>query len=373
MDLDDRTVIIPRKEDAADEPEPVTVWPLVDAALDTIDADSALVGRPIREAVADYSFEIEGKQRKLTISIGFACWSADMTSTSDLLRAAEDLPEQFYHVTLVDPRMVPVANVTLGRMLSARRAVALRDIGEASLMTIPVDQSVEEVAYTFNQYHLISAPVVDAGGRLVGTVTIDDAMAVLSEENEEDLLLLAGVSEGSVSDSVMDTVRARILWLAVNLVTAILASVVIAQFDAALSRFVALAVLMPVVASMGGNAGTQSLTVAVRALATRDLTASNMWRVIRREGLVGLLNGLAFAATMGIVSVIWFGEPMIGAVMAVAMVLTLVAAAVGGVMVPIALDRLKVDPAVASGPFVTTITDVVGFFVFLGIATLVLL
>jgi len=291
----------------------------------------------------------------------------------DYLRAAEDLPEQFYHVTLVDPRMMPVANVTLGRMLSARRAVALRDIAEEMFMTIPVDQGVEQVAYTFNQYHLISAPVADPGGRLVGVITIDDAMTVLSQEKEEDLLLLAGVSEGSVSDNVVETVRARIPWLAVNLVTAILASIVIAQFDEALAKFVALAVLMPVVASMGGNAGTQSMAVAVRAIATRDLTASNTWRVIRREGLVGLLNGLAFAVTMGIVTIIWFGSPMIGAVMGVAMVLTLIAAAVGGVVVPIALDKLKIDPAVASGPFVTTITDVVGFFVFLGIATLVLL
>lgn len=292
----------------------------------------------------------------------------------DFLRAAEDLPEQFYHVVLVDPRLHPVANVTLGKLMSSRRDTPLREIAEEVFQTIPVMQDEGDVAYAFNQYHLISAPVVDEDGRLVGTITIDDAMAVLDEENEEDILRLAGVGEeSSLSDSVAETSRMRLPWLAVNLGTAILASAVIALFEATIAQFVALAVLMPIVASMGGNAGTQALTVAVRALATRDLTGANTWRVIRRELAVGLLNGLVFAVVMGVISLLWFGSPAIGWVIAAAMVINLVVAGLAGVGIPVLLERTGVDPALASGTFVTTVTDVVGFFVFLGLAGMVLL
>jgi magnesium transporter len=291
----------------------------------------------------------------------------------DHLRSKEDLPEQFYHVVLVDPRIRPVGQVPLGKLMAARREVRLADLAEEDFRTIPVDEDEGDVAYTFNQYHLISAPVVDASGRLVGTITIDDAMIVLDEEHEEDIMRLAGMGEGSLSDSVLATSAKRIPWLAVNLAAAFCAALVISQFEAAIAQIVALAVLMPIVASMGGNAGTQSLAVAVRALATRDLGASNAWRVVRREALVGLLNGLVFAVATGVVAGLWFGAPGIGAVIAIAMVLTLLVAAIGGVLVPLALDRAGVDPAIASGPFVTTITDVVGFFVFLGIASAVLL
>lgn len=263
--------------------------------------------------------------------------------------------------------------VTLGKILSTARDVALKDITEDSFRTVPVDQDEEEVAYAFNQYHLISMPVVDDAERLVGVITIDDAMAVLDEEHEEDIMRLAGVGESSLSDRVIDTTRRRFPWLAVNLVTAILASLVIAQFEAVIAQIVALAVLMPIVASMGGNAGTQSLTVAVRAIATKDLTGSNVWRVVRREALVGLVNGVIFAVVMGVVGVIWFGSPQIGYVIAAAMVINLVIAGLAGILIPVALDRLKVDPALASGAFVTTVTDVVGFFTFLGLAAWVLL
>ncbi|KAA9005674.1 magnesium transporter [Histidinibacterium aquaticum] len=292
----------------------------------------------------------------------------------DFLRAhPENLPEQFYHVILVDPRMKPVGNVTLGRIMSSKRSVKLWDIKEDIFVTIPATQDEGEVAYAFNQYHLISAPVVDEDGRLVGVVTIDDAMIVLSEENEEDLLLLAGVGENTVSDKVSATVRRRLPWLAVNLVTAILASLVIAIFEEAIAGYVALAVLMPIVASMGGNAGTQSLTVAVRAIATKDLTGSNVLRVIRRETMVGLINGAAFAIVMGIVGIVWFGSPMLGVVIAIAMVINLVVAGLAGTVIPVALEKMGVDPALASGTFVTTVTDVVGFFAFLGIGAAVLL
>src|SRR6056297_1000054 len=292
----------------------------------------------------------------------------------DYLRDQDDLPDQFYHIVLVDPRLRPVGNVTLGKLMASRREVLLKSIVEDTFHVIPVTQDEGDVAYAFNQYHLISAPVVDQNERLVGVITIDDAMVVLDEEHEEDILRLAGVSEeGSLADRVIETTKRRFPWLAVNLATAILASMVIAQFEAAIAQIVALAVLMPIVASMGGNAGTQSLTVAVRAIATKDLTRSNMWRFIRREVLVGLVNGLIFAVVMGIVGVIWFGGPELGYVIAAAMVINLVVAGLAGTMIPVVLERMGIDPALASGAFVTTVTDVVGFFAFLGLAAVVLL
>ena len=294
----------------------------------------------------------------------------------DRMRSApeEDLPRQFYHLVLVDPRLHPVGNVTLGKLMRSRREGMLRDLAEETFQVIPATQDESDVAYAFNQYHLISAPVVDDEGRLIGAITIDDAMAVLDEEHEEDILRLAGVAEESaLSDRVRETTGRRLPWLAVNLVTSILASLVIAQFDAAIAQIVALAVLMPIVASMGGNAGTQSLTVAVRALATKDLTGANIWRVIRREVLVGLINGVVFAVIMGSVGVSWFGSPALGYVIAAAMVINMVVAGLAGTAIPVILDRVGSDPALASGAVVTTVTDVVGFFAFLGLAALVLL
>ena len=291
----------------------------------------------------------------------------------DYLRNQDDLPDQFYHIILVDPRLKPVGNVTLGKLMASRREVLLTSLVEETFHVIPVTQDEEDVAYAFNQYHLISAPVVDENERLVGVITIDDAMIVLDEEHEEDIMRLAGVGEGSIADRVIDTTKQRFPWLAVNLVTAILASLVIAQFEEAIATVVALAVLMPIVASMGGNAGTQSLTVAVRAIATKDLTGRNVWRVIRREVLVGLINGLIFAVVMGVIGVLWFGGPELGYVIAAAMVINLVVAGLAGTVIPVILDRIGVDPALASGAFVTTVTDVVGFFAFLGLAVVVLL
>lgn len=291
----------------------------------------------------------------------------------DFIRKSEKLPEQFYHIILVNPRHEPVGYVTLGRLMGSHRDVKLSDIAEDSFRIFNAGQDEGDIAYAFNQYHLISAPVINDDGRLVGVITIDDAMAVLDEEHEEDILRLAGVGESSLADRVIDTTRRRLPWLAVNLVTAIMASLVIAQFEDIITQFVALAVLMPIVASMGGNAGTQALTVAVRAIATRDLTGANVWRVIRREVLVGLANGLIFAVVMGVIGVIWFGSPLIGLIIAGAMVINLVAAGLAGIGVPVLLERFGIDPALASGAFVTTVTDVVGFFAFLGLAALVLL
>ncbi len=292
----------------------------------------------------------------------------------DFLRGAKGLPDQFYHVILTDPRMRPVGYVTLGRILSSAREVRLAAITEESFRTVSATDEEADVAYIFNQYHLISCPVVDAGGRLVGVITIDDAMNVLDEEHEEDMLRLAGVGdEASVSDGPLATVRQRLPWLVVNLFTASLSALVISRFEETIATLVALAALMPIVASTGGIAGTQSLAVAVRALATRDLTRANAARVVRRELLAGLMNGLALAVILGAAGWLIFGDGLLGAVLGLAMIVNQIVAALGGVLVPLALERLGLDPALASGTFVTTLTDVMGFFAFLGLATLVLL
>ena len=229
------------------------------------------------------------------------------------------------------------------------------------------------MAYAFNQYHLISAPVVDEDGRLAGVITIDDAMVVLDEEHEEDVLRLAGVSEeSSVSDGVLDVVRQRLPWLVANLFTASLSAIVISQFTGTIARIVALAALMPIVASTGGIAGTQALAVAVRALATRDLTSSNAARVVRREVMAGVLNGLSLALVLGAGGALIFGSPLIGLVLGLAMVVNQIVACLGGVTVPLVLHRIGLDPALASGTFVTTLTDVMGFLAFLGLATMIL-
>jgi len=292
----------------------------------------------------------------------------------DHLRSAEWLPDQFYHVILVDERHRPTGYCTLGRVLASRRDTALSEVVEDSFRTVEATEEEAEVAHLFNKYHLISMPVVDPAGRLVGVITIDDAMNVLDDEHEEDILRLAGVNEeSSLSDRIIDTAKGRFVWLFVNLLTAILASVVIAQFEAEINALVALAVLMPIVASMGGNAGTQSMTVAVRALATRELTGQNTRRVVWRELVVGIINGMAFGLIMAGVAAAWFGVPMLALVIALAMVATLASAALSGIVLPVILDKLNVDPALASGPFVTTVTDVVGFFAFLGLASVMLL
>ena len=298
-------------------------------------------------------------------------WSVGMAI--DFLRNDANLPEQFYHIVLVDPRLHPVGNVSLGKLMSSKRSVLLKEIIEDVFQVIPADQDEADVAYAFNQYHLISAPVVDMENRVVGVITIDDAMVVLDEELEEDIMLLAGIGDSSVSDTIIETVRGRLPWLAVNLVTAILASIVIAQFEATIAQFVALAILMPIIASMGGNAATQSLTVAVRAIATKDISSTNIGRVIRREVGVGILTGLIFAVSMGLIGVFWFGTAMLGVVIAISMLINLVVANLAGTTIPVFLEKLGIDPALASGAFVTTVTDVVGFFAFLSIAGILLL
>jgi len=291
----------------------------------------------------------------------------------DFMRSAEDLPESFYDLIIVDPQMHPVGMVSLGRLMAAARATSLMSLMTEDFRTFAVDVSQEDVALAFNKYHLISAPVVDADGRLAGVITIDDAMEVLEDEAEEDMRLLAGVGDEELSDGVGEIAKARFIWLTVNLATAILASAVIAIFTDTIEAVVALAVLMPIVASMGGNAGTQTLTVAVRALATRDLTTANVRRIVWREGLVGLLNGLGFALMIGGLCWAYYRDPTLALVISVAMVGNMIVAALAGVLVPIGLEKAGADPALASGTFVTTITDVFGFFAFLGLAGAILL
>ena len=338
-----------------------------EAVLDALDAGN----RVVVELALSYPEESAGRHMQSELVRAPEHWTVG--EAIDYLRSDVVLPDQFYHIILVDPRLKAVGYVTLGRILSHPRTMLLRDLQEDTFRTFHVEQDVEEVAQAINHYHMITAPVVDDDDRVVGVITIDDAMAFLEEEAEEDILRLAGVGEGSLSDKVIATTKQRFPWLAVNLVTAIFASIVISLFEETIAGFVALAVLMPIVASMGGNAGTQSLTVAVRALATRDLTTANMWRVIRREVLVGLINGMIFAIVMGIVGVVWFGSPMLGVVIAVAMVINMVVAGFAGTVIPVVLERMGVDPALASGAFVTTVTDIVGFFAFLGIAAMWLL
>jgi len=296
----------------------------------------------------------------------------------DFLRRHADtdessLPERFYNLFVVDPKHRPAGTVALDTLLRTRRPVPLTQIMDPEMKLVPVTADQEDVAFLFRQRDLASAPVVDESGRLVGAITIDDIVDVIDEEYEEDLLHMGGVAEDDLYDAAIDTTKARFSWLVVNLITAIVASIVIGLFDATIDQIVALAILMPIVASMGGNAGTQTLTVVVRALAMKELTTTNAARLVDKELMVGVFNGVIFAVLAGGVAWLWFGNPVLGGVIGLAMVVNMVVAGLAGTAIPLALDRLGVDPAIASSVFLTTVTDVVGFFVFLGLAAIVLL
>jgi magnesium transporter len=295
-------------------------------------------------------------------------WSVGQTI--DYMREAADLPDRFYEIFVVDPAYHLIGSVALNRLLRSKRPTTIEAITDEEIRPVPVESDQEEVARQFERYNLTSAPVVDKDGRLVGVITADDVVEVVQEEASEDILRMGGVGGESVADSVWETTRLRFSWLLTNLGTAILASYVISLFEATIEQMVALAVLMPIVASMGGNAGTQTMTIAVRALATQDLGRVNAVRVILRESAVGLLNGLLFALIMAAIAYFWFGSDQLGLVIGVAMIVNLFAAALAGILIPLGLDALDLDPAIASGVFVTTVTDVVGFFAFLGLAAL---
>ena len=289
----------------------------------------------------------------------------------DYMRDTPDLPDRFYEIYVVDSEKHWQGAVSLDTLLRVRRPVPIADLIDEDRRRVSVLDDQEEVARMFGKYNLVAAPVIDTTNRLVGVITIDDVVDVIEEEADEDLKALGGVtSDEELSDNVWTIARARFNWLLVNLATAFLASSVLGLFEGQLEKMVALAVLAPIVASQGGNAATQTMTVAVRALATRELGSNNAFRVVMREAMVGLVNGLAFAVITGIAAVAWFKIPGLGIVIGLAMICNLIAGALGGILVPMVLERVRADPAVASGTFVTTITDVVGFFSFLGIATL---
>ena len=289
----------------------------------------------------------------------------------DYMRETPDLPDRFYEIYAVDGARHWQGAVSLDALLRARRPVPLAELIDENRRRVSVTDYLAEVAHLFGKYNLVAAPVLDDDNRLVGVITIDDVVDVIEEEADEDFKALGGVSrDEELSDSVWTIAKSRFNWLLINLATAFLASSVLGLFEGQLQQMVALAVLAPIVASQGGNAATQTMTVAVRALATRDLGSSNAFRVVMREGLVGLVNGLAFAIITGIAAVAWFKIPGLGIVIGLAMISNLIAGALGGILIPMVLERVRADPAVASGTFVTTVTDVVGFFSFLGIATL---
>lgn len=327
--------------------------------------------RAILEEGLTYPEESAGRLMQRETVVVPSYWTVG--ETIDFMRETDSLPKDFYDIFIVDPSHQPVGKISLSRLLRTRRPVPVTEIMLETPRIVPATMDQEEVAHLFRQYGLVSVPVVDGVGRIVGVITVDDVVDVIDEEAEEDLMKLGGVRETDIYSAVLDTTRSRFSWLFINLLTAILASIVIAFFDAEIDKLVALAVLMPIVASMGGNAGTQTLTVAVRALAMRELTMTNAWRIIGKETLVGGFNGVLFAVLAGGIAWLWFGDPLLGTVLALAMVVNLVIAGIAGAMIPIGLARSGVYPAVASSVFLTTVTDVVGFFSFLGLAALLIL
>jgi magnesium transporter len=287
----------------------------------------------------------------------------------DYLRAGEEMPTDFWEVFVVDPQHHPIGTMLLSWILRTPRHFRVADLMKREQTLIPVDMDQEEVALRFQKYALISAAVVDQSGRLVGMVTVDDIVHIIQEEASEDVLLLSGAGdEGDINQPIRDSYRARVRWLVANLFTALVASAVIAAFGGAIEEMVALAVLMPIVASIGGNAGTQTMAVAVRALAMNQLTRSNSWRTIWREIRLALLNGVTIAVLIGLGAGLVFANPQLGLVIAAAMLINIAVAGLAGVLVPLALERMGQDPAVASSVFVTMITDSMGFFAFLGLA-----
>ena len=298
----------------------------------------------------------------------------DVGRAIDYLREAEDLPADFFDLFLVDQGYRPIGTIPLSRVLRTSRTATLTGIARSDLRAIPADMDQEEVAFLFRQRDLISAPVIDGDGRLLGVVTVDDVVDVIHEEHEEDIMALAGVgSEDNFFEAIMETTRSRFIWLMIHLIAAIAASWVISQFAGTIQELVALAILMPIVATMGGTAGIQTLTVAVRAIAMKELTPMNAARAIRKELLVSGLNGLLFAVLIGGVAWAWFGSPALGGVIGLAMVINVLTAGFTGSVLPVVLQRVGFDPAVASSALLTSITDVVGFYVFLGLAAALLL
>jgi len=353
-----------------------------DAAAVAADIDEKQLGRILAAADEDtrlaveeaLSFEEETAGRLMQREYVAAPEGDSVGDVIDRLReGAAELPDEFFEIYVVDALMHPIGAVRVSSLLRARRETPLLDIMRSPLILIRQEMDQEEVAQTFQKYHMASAPVVDEAGRIKGMVTVDDIVDIITEEGEEDLLKLSGVSEAAQTDSVFKSVRARAPWLLVNLGTAIVASWVISNFEGSINQLIALAVLMPIVASMGGNAGTQALAVAVRAIASRDLTEGNAPRYILREALTAVSNGAIFAVVLAVVVAIWFGSPLLALSIALAILINFACAGLAGILVPLTLRRFGADPAVSSSVFVTFVTDVVGFLAFLGLATIILL
>lgn len=297
-------------------------------------------------------------------------WSVG--ETIDYLRETKDLPNEFVLIFIVNENNNPVGSVSSSRVLTASREVKMKDIMIDNKFLIPADMDQEDVAYNFETYNLVSAGVVDNENKLIGMITADDIVTILKEETEEDTFRLAGVSEEDISDSAIDITKKRFIWLTLNLITAVIASLVIGFFDENIEKVVALAILMPIVASMGGNAATQTLTVTVRLLATKELISSNIRKIISKEFLVGFFNGIIFAFITAILILFWFNDKNLSILIGLAMIINMSIAGLFGILTPLTLDKFKIDPAIASSVFVTTITDVIGFLSFLGLASFVL-
>ena len=340
--------------------------------LDQEDQDEILAKLPFTERIRlrralDYPEESAGRRMQTEFVAVPPFWTVGQTI--DYMREDTDLPERFSQIFVIDPTFKLLGAIDLDQILRTKRSVKIADIMHETRHAIPATMDQEEAAREFEQYDLLSAAVVDENDRLVGVLTIDDVVDVIQQEAEEDLLRMGGVGDEELSDKVLATSRSRVPWLLVNLLTAFLAASVIGLFDHTIEKIVALAVLMPIVAGMGGNAGSQTMTVTVRALATKDLDIYNAGRIIRREMGVGFLNGIIFAALIGTVAGLWFGDPNLGGIIACAMIINMFVAALAGIIIPLVLDKVGADPAVASAVFVTAVTDVVGFFAFLGLAT----
>ncbi|EXL09896.1 magnesium transporter [Aquamicrobium defluvii] len=340
--------------------------------LDQEDQDEILAQLPFTERIRlrrslDYPEESAGRRMQTEFVAVPPFWTVGQTI--DYMREDKDLPDSFSQIFVIDPTFKLLGAVHLDQILRTKRAVKVEDIMHETRHAIPATMDQEEAAREFEQYDLLSAAVVDENERLVGVLTIDDVVDVIQQEAEEDLMRLGGVGDEELSDTILAASRSRVPWLLVNLFTAFLAASVIGLFDHTIERVVALAVLMPIVAGMGGNAASQTMTVTVRALATKDLDIYNAWRIIRREMGVGFINGIIFAMLIGTVAATWFSDPYLGGIIAGAMVINMFVAALAGILIPLVLDRYGIDPAVASAVFVTAVTDVVGFFAFLGLAS----
>jgi magnesium transporter len=340
--------------------------------LDKEDQDEILAQLPFTERIRlkrslAYPEESAGRRMQTEFVAVPPFWTVGQTI--DYMREDKDLPERFSQIFVIDPTFKLVGAVDLDQILRTQRGVKIEEVMHETRHAIPATMDQEEAAREFEQYDLLSAAVVDENERLVGVLTIDDVVDVIQQEAEEDIMRMGGVGDEELSDTVIATSRSRVPWLLVNLVTAFISASVISLFGATIEEMVALAALMPVVASLGGNAGTQTMTVTVRALATRDLDIYNAGRVIRREVMVGLLNGVVIATLIGVIAAVWFQNIDLGWVIATAMVVNMLAAALGGILIPLLLDRFGADPAISSSIFTTMITDVIGFLAFLSLAT----